>query len=506
MLQFMSDSPVRKRTIIQRGCCEVVLVRTIHGEQSFFDMMQPKFNCLILEDDFRIAGVILELVEREGGISVVCQTIAEAERQRKNHEFHVYILDNYLPDGKGQTFFSNLRTQGVYAPCIMLTGVPEIATAVELTRDGLFDYLPKPIAADLLRDCLRRALVNFRIVESTRELPGVVADSPAMRQVYRLAQQAAANPETTLLLTGETGAGKEVVARLIHQLTFRADLASPMVSLNCSAVPSEMFEAELFGAEKGAYTGAQRDRIGLAEAAKGGTLFFDEIGEIPLFQQAKLLRFLETREFRRLGSTRMVRFEARIIAATNRSLETEVRAERFREDLWYRLNVFNINVPPLRERKEDIVGLVELLMDSLCKKSRRQKPMLKKQDLEALQNYGFPGNVRELRNIIERSLVQTEAGSKWLQVELSSLRKITKSAAPSPAAEVPPSPERDLIPIQKQEYILIRDALQLENGAIRRAAERLKISHQALLRRLEKWPELRQPNNNGLGSKGELLQ
>jgi len=311
-------------------------------------------------------------------------------------------------------------------------------------------------------------------------------------RVRRLVRQAAASPQTTVLLTGETGVGKDVIARSIHQLTFQdAPSAPPMISLNCSTLPADMFEAELFGATKGAYTGAHQNRTGLAEAARGGTLFLDEIGEVPFSLQAKLLQFLETGEYRRLGHSETLHFEGRIITATNRSLEAEVLAGTFRADLRYRLDVFNIHIPPLRERKEDVTPLVEFLLDSLCRKYERLRPIPKAEDLAALQDYDFPGNVRELRNIIERALLQTPADANWLEMDRVWLRRSRPLAATENAAPVPLATERTLNPIEEQEYTLIRKTLAESGGLIRRAAAKLGMSHQALLRRLDKWPELR---------------
>ena len=248
-----------------------------------------------------------------------------------------------------------------------------------------------------------------------------------------------------------------------------------------------MFEAELFGAMKGAYTGAHQNRIGLAEAAHGGTLFLDEIAEVPLPLQAKLLQFLETRQYRRLGHSDTRHFDGRIIAATNKPLEAEVEAGRFRADLWYRLDVFNVPIPALRERKEDIIPLVQFLLDSLCQKYERPRPIPKPEDLQALEAHDFPGNVRELRNLVERSLLQTPLDANWLELDRAWLRRY-RSAAPTERVSVP---GRELNPIEEQEYALIRKTLAEEKGRIRRAAAKLGMSHQALLRRLNKWPELK---------------
>ena len=456
----------------------------------------PGFSCLILEDNPQIAQILAEAVNTAGGQAVMAATIEHAKALVALHDFEIFLLDHVLPDGKGSDFFSDLREQGVLTPCIMLTGAPEVQVAVELTRNGLFDYLTKPVTLPRLLECLQRAAGHSAATQAGLQRFGMVAASREMTAVRRLLHQAAANPHTTILLTGETGVGKDVFARVIHQLTFqKAESAPPFIALNCSTLPAEMFEAELFGSVKGAYTGAHQNRIGLAEAARGGTLFLDEIAEVPLALQAKLLQLLETREYRRLGHSDTLHFEGRIIAATNKPLEAEVRAGRFRADMLYRLDVFNIHIPPLRERKEDVTPLVEFLLDALCRKYERPVPIPRPEDLAALKAYDFPGNVRELRNIIERSLVQTPAGAHWLEMDRAWLRRprpsVPASAPVEDTAMFRRTVKRPLTPLEVKEYMLIRKTLAQENGLIRRTAAKLDMSHQALLRRLNKWPELK---------------
>jgi len=313
-------------------------------------------------------------------------------------------------------------------------------------------------------------------------------------------RQIARHPDATVLLTGETGTGKDLAARLLHQLTHlsKAD-KSPYVPLNCSAVPAEMFESELFGSEKGAFTGADKRREGLIETAANGTLFLDEITEMPLAQQAKLLRFLESREYRPLGTSALQRFSGRIITATNRSLAEEVKRGKFREDLMYRLAVATVHLPALREHLADLDALVESLLAQLCEKYRRKKPFLKPEDIAMLRKYHFPGNVRELRNLLERALLRTPEEAHWLFFDAGWLQGLPEAPNASVDNAAAP-PERELNAIDLQEYRLIQQALQAEGGGIRRAATRLGITHQALLRRLEKWPELRLIAPGGSGA------
>ncbi len=454
-----------------------------------------KFSALIVEDDQGFATMAAQVVREEGGGIVLAKNLAEARDATANRTFDLVLLDNHLPDGKGYDFFDQLARRNPDAPIVMITGLPDLSEAITLTRNGLFDYLTKPLSVETLAACLGRAKLRL----AARDVPShnneFFGNSPAMREVMSQLGQAARHTASTVLFTGETGSGKDMAARALHQLTHPNDSA-PFIAVNCAALPGEMFESELFGAERGAYTGAERKRGGLVAAAAGGTLFLDEIAEVPLASQAKLLRLLEAREFRSLGSTESQPFTGRFVAATNKQLAAEVKAGRFREDLLYRLDVFAVGLPPLRKRRADIAGLAELLLTQLAKRYERSKPMLKAEDLAALTSHNFPGNVRELRNVLERSLLRTPGEGKWLALDLNWLNR-----SPAPATDAPvggaakiddPLPtDRKLTAVEAQEYRLIRETLAETNGGIRRAAARLGLSPQALLRRLEKWPELR---------------
>lgn len=478
------------------------------------------FSCLIVEDDAGFASLVAQVVRAEGGEPVVCGTIAEATRVTAEQSFDLLLLDNHLPDGKVYDFFGRLSRRSPDAPAVMITGAADLGEAIQLTRNGLFDYLTKPIGLPALEACLHRAL---RRMESRGAGPAVAAElgsSPGMRAVADQLRAAARHVETPVLVTGESGVGKDVAVRWLHRLTYgdRAD-AAPYVPVNCAAVPAEMFEAELFGAERGAYTGADRRRTGLVEAAQGGTLFLDEVGEVPLALQAKLLRFLESREFRPLGGVETKRFGGRWVAATNRSLRADVAAGRFREDLLFRIEVFAIEIPPLRERREEIPALAERLLGQLAEKYGRSVPLLAAADLAALQGHDFPGNVRELRNILERAVLRLPADARWLALDPASFggRSHTPASAPNPVSTSAPVPSRpasapdassdralpperaDLTALEAQEYRLIRDTLAETRGAIRRTAAKVGLSPQALLRRLEKWPELRPSEAEGGG-------
>lgn len=466
---------------------------------SGLDRARP--DVLVLEDDPLCGSMLSEILRHEGATPWLYESVGAARQAVREREFDFFILDHKLPDGTGTAFYYSLLEQVEFAPAIMLTGVPDITKAVELTKTGLLNYLAKPFSLEQFRICLSQGLAR-RIIRPNAESQTLSSISPVMRQVYRQARLAAANYQSTVLLTGETGVGKDVLARAIHELSQRnPDITQPFVALNCATLPGEMFESELFGAERGAYTGAHQRRGGLVEGADGGTLFLDEIGEVPLHLQAKLLHLLENREYRRLGEAAPRRFSGRIIAATNRSLQVALEAGTFRADLLYRLDVFTIHIPPLRERKEDLPGLSQTILTELAEKYSKRVPHLRTEDLQLLEDYAFPGNVRELRNILERSLLETAPDCAWLHLSQESRRKLARASAANviasvsiPAADLPvtqlanPGPHG---PLETQEFGLIREALLAEHGVIRRTAARLSMSHQALLRRLEKWPELR---------------
>jgi two-component system, NtrC family, response regulator AtoC len=455
------------------------------------------FSCFIVDDDVAFATLAAKVVREAGGTVTLAHSLTDARNISAAKIFDLVLLDNHLPDGKGYDFFNEYFRRQPATPVVMITGIPDLGEAVALTRNGLFDYLTKPVNVAALAACLQRAKLRL----AAREISGgaeFFGDAPALREVRAQLRQAAKHSNSTVLLTGETGSGKDMAARALHELAFPGTNA-PFIAVNCAALPGEMFESELFGAERGAFTGADKKRGGLVAAAANGTLFLDEIAEVPLALQGKLLRLIEAREFRALGSTETQPFTGRFIAATNKNLADEVQAGRFREDLWYRFDVFSIELPPLRKRRTDIPGLAELLLGQLAKKYERAQPLLAPEDLQKLSAHDFPGNVRELRNVLERSLLKTADDAKWLALDANWLNRASggsglgsgaAASAPNISAEPLPA-ERKLSPVEAQEYRLIRDTLLEVNGGIRRAAIKLGMSPQALLRRLEKWPELR---------------
>jgi DNA-binding NtrC family response regulator len=454
-----------------------------------------RFSCLLVDDDVGFTEMLTKMAAEAGGQVRACHTIGSARAEVAQAQFDLVVLDNRLPDGTGYEFYAHLVRANPSGVVVMITGAPELSQAVELTRNGLFDYLTKPLDAEDFAALLRRVKLRLGRPELEPGAETLLGNSKPMRQVVLQLAQAARHLNATVLLLGETGTGKDLAARVLHRLTFAERAAkSPYVALNCPNVPAELFEAELFGSDKGAYTGADRRRTGLVEAAQGGTLFLDEVAEIPLALQPKLLRFLESREYRVLGTTGHRHFTGRVVAATNRSLVDEVRAGRLREDLMFRLDVFSVRLPALRDHPEDIDGLADALLGQLSLRYDRTKPAVQSRDLATLRRHTFPGNVRELRNLLERSLLRTDPGAAQLEMDLAWLKGRGPGLgfhAPQPSDVTAPPADRQLSAIEQQEYELIAKTLLAEHGGIRRSAAKLGISPQTLLRRLQKWPELR---------------
>ncbi len=457
------------------------------------------FRCLIIEDDADFASMESMVVASVGGVVTLAHSLSEARVELACGRFDLVILDNRLPDGTGHEFCPQLMTRMPEALVIMITGVPELARAVALTRNGLFDYLAKPVDLVVFRQALERARLRMSRAEPVPDGGLMVGEAPMFQKAVARLRDAARHPQALVLLLGETGTGKDVAARQLHAWSHPPGATRaqpPFVPLNCSAVPSEMFEAELFGSERGAYTGADRRRAGMVEAAESGTLFLDEVGDVPMVLQSKLLRFLESREYRSLGGGVTRYFTGRIVAATNRDLPEEVRRGRFRQDLLYRLDVIRVEMPPLRDRREDLPMLISHLLRQLSRKYDRRCPDLNPADAEHLMRHDFPGNVRELRNVLERSLLHTPEADPCLALDRSWL-PATASTATS-AFEVPPSRVAQaagpgaMNPVELQEFELYKRLLVEEGGAIRRTAARLGVSHQVVLRRLRRWPELRE--------------
>jgi two-component system, NtrC family, response regulator AtoC len=378
-------------------------------------------SILFVDDDRAFSTMAAAALAREGFAVTTARSLHEARLAVAKEAPGLVFLDRRLPDGDGLQFLPELRAQIPQAAVLMITAFSDIASAVEAMRKGAADYLAKPVElADLVMKAQRAAeaqRLSDRLQQAEAELVGRHRLSPPrsepMRQVLAMLDKIAATPRSPVLLLGETGTGKEVLARHLHGLRDAED--APFVHVNCAALPGTTFESELFGHERGAFTDARQARRGLVEVAHGGTLFLDEIAELPLPLQAKLLTFLDSGRFRRLGASTEIGSSARVVAATNRNLEERLKSGEFREDLYFRLSTFRIEVPPLRARREDIVPLARDIAADLCAEMGRRPVSLAPVAEERLLGYAFPGNVRELRNLLERALVLESGGELTLE-------------------------------------------------------------------------------------------
>jgi DNA-binding NtrC family response regulator len=411
---------------------------------------------------------------------------------------HVIVTDLNMPRMNGQDLLKKLKEDGDAPPVIVQTAYGSLETSVSMVHDlGAFWFLEKPVQSQALRLLLERAATHEKLAEHAERLErqlsnqGVlgemVGSSPKMREAFALIQQVAPS-RAAVLITGESGTGKELAARAIHALSPRR--GGPFVALNCAAMPDSLMESELFGHEKGAFTGAVDRRAGCFELAQNGTVLLDEIGDMPVALQAKLLRVLEDSRVRRLGGKTEIQLDVRILAATNSPLEAAIREGRFREDLFYRLNVFPIPLPPLRDRKDDLPSLAGALLNDLNRKHGTKVTDVSKEVLERFRSYNWPGNVRELRNVVERAVILAGEGT-IVASQLSASFGGSSSPAPSAPAAATSNGEELRIPvgstIEQAERALIELTLEHTRHNKTRAAEVLGISQKTLFNKLKEY-------------------
>ena len=445
---------------------------------------------LILDDEPNILVTLSRALELEGYAVEPAKRVAEAEALLEKGGFALALFDVKLPDGDGIELLSRVKRAADAPPVVMMSGHGSIDDAVRAIQLGAVDFLEKPIGQDrllltianslklarleaenqALRDEAQRQLREWEIVGRSRVIKALE------EQIGRVAQS-----EGRVLITGENGTGKELIAHAIHQASRRKD--GPFISLNCAAVPAELIESELFGHEKGAFTGAVARKAGKFERAHGGTLFLDEVGDMPAAMQAKLLRVLQTGELERVGGNDTLKVDVRVLAATNKELQQEIEAGRFREDLYYRLNVVPLVSPPLRERKEDIPLLVERFLVDAAARNHRRPPKLGASAMAALASHDFPGNVRELRNLVERIVI----------------------LAPPEARELDEADVRDFVPtkrrgevkarlregatlaelVEEAERQIVAEALEAHGGAVAEAARALGVDRSNFHKKLK---------------------
>ncbi|HEV3196551.1 MAG TPA: sigma-54 dependent transcriptional regulator [Bryobacteraceae bacterium] len=404
---------------------------------------------LIVDDEENIGRSLRMILEREGYSVNVCKSVAEFGRHPDANRADAYLFDMKLPDGNGIDLLRVVKHNGAAAPAIMISGHGTIADAVEATRAGAFDFLEKPLSRDRVLVAVKNAMEHATLSRENERLREIVGGGPKMIGAspawLRAVEQAsmAARSDARVLLIGESGTGKELLAAHIHNSSPFA--SGPFVKVNCAAIPTELIETELFGHEKGSFTGATAARRGKFEMADGGTIFLDEVGDLHGASQAKLLRVLQEGEFHRVGGEQIIHVSVRVISATNRDLAGMVSQEKFREDLYYRLSVVPIRVPALRERPHDVRLLAEYFLEDFCARNNFKRKTLDETVFPLLESYGWPGNARELRNVIERMAILTSGERLTRDAIPVEVRVQRESGAKSTIQEARESAEREHI-------------------------------------------------------------
>lgn len=453
-----------------------------------------KESLLIVEDEKLQREILEDYLSKKGYSLYLAESQEKAKEILQSKDVNLILLDWRLPDGDGLDLLDHIKQTYPHIPVIMITAFASIEHAVLSMKRGAYYYLAKPINLEELTLILERALKEFKLTKEIyllkerlkylskgefEDIEGVIAESQGMKRVLALVNKVA-DTQAPVLITGESGTGKEVIAKLLHQLGSRKE--GPFIKINCAAIPETLLEAELFGYEKGAFTGAHQSKPGLFELAEGGTLLLDEIGEMPLSLQSKLLRVLQDNTFRRLGSLRELKVNFRLVTATNRVLTEMISEGSFREDLFWRLNVINIHIPPLRERKEDILPLARHFIDKFNQKYGKKVKELTKEAISALLNHSFPGNVRELENRIERGIILAEEDILTREDLGFTEEGYRKENLVDKLLKLPLEEAVELL-----EKTRITEAMEKAQGVKVRAAEILGITERMLRYKLEKY-------------------
>jgi DNA-binding NtrC family response regulator len=456
----------------------------------------PPAQILLVEDKDSLRTMLRHALERQGHAVIEAKDQPEAIKHLQQAQPAIVLSDLRLPEGDG---FGVLRASKEFdpdVPVIVMTAYGSIEDAVAAMKEGAMDFLAKPVDPDHLLLLVARGLEQRRIVTENlllkeelavrRGAPLLVGEDASLRKVF-VGLQRAATTDTTVLIEGESGTGKELFARSLHALSGRAD--SPFVAINCAAIPETLLETELFGYEKGAFTGAVARKPGKFEIAHRGTLFLDEIGDLPLTLQAKILRALEEKRFERVGGTASVQVDVRLVAATNRGLKAAVAARRFREDLYFRLSVFPITIPPLRERPGDVPLLARYFVDRFCRDLKKKPLVLSPEAVEHLQAYRWPGNVRELQNCIERAVILADGDSILPRhLNLSFLEPAGPEPPPGPWEQIDLTGTLNEVTrrvVAEAEKRKIEMTLREADGNKGRAAELLGVTYKILLAKLK---------------------
>ncbi|MBN2341886.1 MAG: sigma-54-dependent Fis family transcriptional regulator [Deltaproteobacteria bacterium] len=452
--------------------------------------MKPKI--LLIDDDLELCAILARQLRGRQFDVHMTGSLSEAVGTLDKTPFDAVITDVNMPDGNGIELASCVHSRWPELPVLVITSYGSMETAVATLRAGASDFITKPIELELLIISLNRALETRRLKNELASLksmlsnadspPGFIGESPKMKSLFSLVSKTAAT-DVTVLITGESGTGKEVVAQTIHQQSSRK--GGPFVAINCTALPEQLLESELFGHVKGAFTDARDDHSGLLQRAHGGTLFLDEIGDMPVGLQGKLLRVLEQKTFRPVGAAREIAFDARIMSATNSDLAAAVAEKRFREDLYYRLNVLHIELPPLRERGRDVLLLAQFFVEQLGKRMGRDITGIHHDAAKKILTYPWPGNVRELKNCIERALALCESDQITTAdlpariVDSKEIHVVLSTENPS-----------NLITLEELERNYIQKVLATLGGNKAQASKVLGIERKSLYRKLERMGKL----------------
>ncbi len=460
---------------------------------------------LVVDDEANLRKVLAATLQREGYEVVQAADGAQAIELFDRGGIDVVVSDLVMPRVGGFEVLKHVLDRAPDVPVILITAHGTVDSAVSAIKAGAFDYITKPFEQEELKQVIGKAARHHDLSRSSvvaspldgeRPAARIVGSSPAIVELYRVIEKVSDTP-STVLVTGESGTGKELVAQALHAGSSRR--SKPLIKINCAAIPKDLMESELFGYERGAFTGAVASKPGRFELADGGTLFLDEIGEIPIEMQVKLLRALQESEFERVGGVKTLKVDVRLIAATNRDLQKEIAAGRFREDLYYRLNVVPISLPPLRERRDDIPLLVQSFLDKYNRKLNKRIEGIEPEAVEALQAHNWPGNIRELENLMERTVLFCEGDRIEVEDLPESIRRAAGLAVPVPAATtvagpaaVATVPDASMKDIVKEaaaalERDLITKALEETGGNVTQAAKKLKISRKSLQNKMKEF-------------------